>query len=421
MNKKNMNLIEKAMKKGFLQIFSANFINKVLQFGITIVLARILDKEVYGSFIYAQNILNIFLLLEGFGSVSGVLQYCSTEKDINSKLSFFKYGLKLGIISNTIIALAILVFTLIYNLPVENSSQILMYLCILPLLTILFNEIQVFLRSDLKNKEFSIISVTNTILYFLGNIILGFIFSIKGIVIGRYISYIISIALGIYFIKGYLKDLKKVGYPKRNKRKEFLKYSIVTCFTNSISSILYLLDTFLIGLIIQDSSVVAVYKNATLIPFNLNFIPMSIMVFAYPYFARNSKDKKWIRDKYRILKKYLMILNGFISLVCIIFAPLIINILFGEKYMESVTAFRILSLGYFIAGTFRIPAGNILASIKQVKFNFYNSLFSGLTNIILNLVLILKLGSTGAAISTVTVFIISSLSANLYINKFLKK
>ncbi len=420
MNINNIELIKSIIKKGFFQIFSANFINKVLLFGITIILSRILDKSVYGSFIYAQNILNIFLLLEGFGSVSGILQYCSSEKDTNRKIKFFKYGLKIGIISNGILAVCILVFTLIFELSVEGSTEILMYFCLLPLFTIVFNEMQVFLRSDLRNKEFSILSVTNTSLYFLGNIVLGIVFSIKGIIIGRYISYLLSIILGIYYVKNYIELIIKSDYPNRKERREFIKYSIVTCLTNSISSILYLLDTFLIGLIIHDSNIVATYKNATLIPFNLNFIPMSIMVFAYPYFAQHSSDIKWVKDKYSILKKYLLIVNLIISTVCIIFAPQIINLFFGEKYYDSITSFRILSFGYLIAGTFRIPAGNILASIKKIKVNFYNAIFSGVINIILDIVLILKYGANGAAIATVSVFIISSLISNIYLNKYLR-
>lgn len=420
MEKSEKELFKSAIQKGLLQIFSASFINKVIQFGITIVLTRILDKDTYGSFVYAQNILNVFLLFEGLGSVSGILQYCSSEKSNSRKISFFKYGLEIGIIFNSIIAIAILIFTLLYKLPVGNSSEILMYFSILPLFTVLFNEIQAFLRATLENKKFSILSVTNTALYFIGNILLGIVFDIKGIILGRYIAYFLSIILGIYFIKNYIKDFKKANYLEKNEKKEFLNYSIVCCLTNSISSMLYLMDTFLVGMIIKDSSAVAAYKNATLIPFGLNFIPLSIMTFAYPYFAAKYDDKEWIKDKYNLLQKYLIILNAIISALCLVFGPKIITLIFGDKYIDSIVPFEILSVGYFIAGTFRIPSGNVLASIKKVKVNFYNSIISGVLNIILDIVLILKYGSVGAAIATVLVFIISSLVSNIYLHYCLK-
>lgn len=418
LNKKS--LIKLALEKGLLEIFSANFFNKIIQFGTTLVLTRILDKNVYGSFIYAQNILNLFLLFEGFGSVSGILQYCSSEKDDRRKLSFFKYGLKIGTIANSIIALCILLFTLFYKLPVENSTVILLGFSLLPLFTVFFNEIQVFLRAVFKNKEFSILSVTNTFTYFIANITLGLVLNIKGVILGSYISYFISIFLGVYFIKNYIKDIKKEEYPCKKERKEFFNYSIVFCLTNSISSMLYLIDTFLVGVIIKDASIVAAYKNATLIPFNLNFIPMSLMIFVYPYFARKESDKEWIKSKYLTLQKYLLILNIIISLFCLFLGPQIIMLIFGAKYSDSIIPFKILSVGYFIAGTFRIPSGNILASIKKVKINFYNSIISGIMNIILDIVLIMKFGSVGAAIATVFVFIISSLFSNIYLYHYLK-
>ncbi len=71
--------IKAALKKGLVQIFSANFINKIIQFGIVMLLTRILSVNLYGKFVYAQSILNMFLLLEGLGMVSGSLQYCSME------------------------------------------------------------------------------------------------------------------------------------------------------------------------------------------------------------------------------------------------------------------------------------------------------------------------------------------------------
>ncbi|AND84135.1 oligosaccharide flippase family protein [Clostridium tyrobutyricum] len=411
--------IKAALKKGLVQIFSANFINKIIQFGIVMLLTRILSVNLYGKFVYAQSILNMFLLLEGLGMVSGSLQYCSMENIEEKRLSYFKYAIKIGGMFNLIIAVCIIIYTTFFKLPVEGSTQILFYMSLMPLLTIFFNEIQVLLRSEFRNNEFSSLTVINTLLYFMGNIVLGRYFSIKGIIIGRYISYIISILIGIYMIRNGLKKLVKIDYPKLKEKKDFLKYSVVCCFTNAMSQILYMMDTFFVGIIIKDSSVVASYSAAAQIPFNLTFIPMSIMIFAYPYFARHWNDKKWIKDKYKMLIKYLFIFNLIITIILIVFAPYIINIVFTRKYSDAVTNFRILSIGYLVAGTFRTPSGNILASMKLVKVNFYNSMITGIANILLNVILINRLGSLGASLATVSVYIISSILYNIYLRRYI--
>lgn len=416
----DISTLKKALKKGLLQIFSASFINKIIQFGISMLLVRILSVSLYGKFMYAQNILNILLLVDGLGMVSGSLQYCSMEKAEERKLSYFKYAVKIGSIFNIFLAVSIMIYATFFKLPIKGSTEILLYMSLIPLMTIFFNEIQIFLRTEFRNNEFSSLTVINTLLYFLGNIVLGKYFSIKGIIIGRYIAYIVSIIIGIYFIRHQLKKFIEVGYPKLKERIDFLKYSIVCCITNVMSQLLYLMDVFFVGLIIKNSNVVASYSAAVQIPFNLTFIPTAIITFAYPYFARHWNDKKWIKDKYKILVKYLFILNVIITIGLIILAPYIIRIVFTKKYLDAVTNFRILSIGYLIAGTFRIPIGNILSSMKLVKVNFYNSLVTGIVNILLNVVLISKFGSLGASLATVSVYILSSIISNLYFIKYVK-
>jgi O-antigen/teichoic acid export membrane protein len=85
-----------------------------------------------------------------------------------------------------------------------------------------------------------------------------------------------------------------------------------------------------------------------------------------------------------------------------------------------VTTFRILAFGYLIAGTFRIPAGNILASLGKVKMNLWNAIISGSANIVLDVLLIKAYGAVGAAVATVLVFVISSFVSYLYLEKYFK-
>ena len=151
--------------------------------------------------------------------------------------------------------------------------------------------------------------------------------------------------------------------------------------SNALSQILYLLDVYLIGVYIQDSQVIASYKAATLIPSALTFIPLGIITFIYPYFAENNLNYNWLKEKMIVLFKVLAAVNGAISLGLIILAPWIIKLLWGAEYMDSLASFRILAFNYFLSGTFRIPAGNILAMLKNVKVNLIVSVLAGTANI----------------------------------------
>ncbi len=61
-----------------------------------------------------------------------------------------------------------------------------------------------------------------------------------------------------------------------------------------------------------------------------------------------------------------------------------------------------------------------MASIEKLNSNFYNTLICGILNIILNIILIKEYGSIGAAISTVVIYIISSIIGNIYLYKSFK-
>ena len=75
MNLKKNEKIVALLEKGFFRIFSSSFINKIIQFGTIILLARVIDKSEYGIYSLAKNDLNLLLLLEGLGSVLGVLKW----------------------------------------------------------------------------------------------------------------------------------------------------------------------------------------------------------------------------------------------------------------------------------------------------------------------------------------------------------
>jgi len=145
------------------------------------------------------------------------------------------------------------------------------------------------------------------------------------------------------------------------------------------------------------------------------------MTFAYPYFARHWQEKAWVKQKYWKMTKQLAVVNGLVSAFLFIFAPLIIRIVFGTQYLDSVVPFRILAIGFFIAATFRIPAGNTLVAIGKIKVNFINSVISGIANIVLDIVLIYQYGATGAAVATVIVFVVSSVISVGYLIHFLGK
>ena len=406
-------------KTGFFHIFSSNILNKIMIFAGGIFLVRILNKQDFGLYIYSQNLLEIFLLINGFGITEGLLQYGSKTRKRIKKEKYVKYSLKIGLLSNIFIFLLLILFLIFGKLKIYEAKKILLMMSLLPIFNTFFSIIQIKLRIELKNREMAKISNVNTFLNILGMLIGAYFYGLYGLIIGKYVGIILSIFYSFRYIKYTFIRWKKIEALSQEKKKDIQKFSFIALINNSISQILYIIDIFLIGYLIADKLILASYKIATLIPVALNFIPISVMIYIYPYFAQNSNDIKWIRENYTNLLKYSFFINIFISFILVLFSKTIIRFVFGENYLDAQLPFVILSVGYFFSATLRIPSGNIINAIGKIKFNFYNTLISGIVNIVLDIYFIKKIGSIGASYATLLVFIISGIIGNIFLFKYL--
>ena len=414
--KEKLKKIKQLYSKGFFHIIGSNILNKIMQFCSGIFIVRVLTKEEFGIFTYAQNLLAFFLLINGLGITSGFLQYGSRNIDNEElKNSIANYSLKYGIGINLLISFLVIIYSIFGKFKVEEARIIFRMMLFFPIIALVIEMIQIYLRINLKNKEMAKISNLNTFFNLIGMLLGSYVYGVIGLVVGKYIGNLISIFNCLKYLKIiYLNNVLKIS---QELEKEIIKFSIVAVFNNGISQLLYIIDIFLLGIIIPDKNIIASYKTATLIPFALNFIPLSIMTYLYPYIAKNIENKIILRKYLKQLLIYLGGINLIISIGLILFSHLIITIIFGKNYLDSKNVFIILSIGYFIAGTFRIPFGNMLAAMEKLKYNFYITLFSGGLNIMLDIIFIKKYGSIGAAIATVSIFIFSSILGGYFLKK----
>ena len=412
-------LIKNLAQRGLMHMFGANVFNKIISFSGTILLVRILSKGEYGVYAYVQNFLSFFLLLNGLGVVSGLLQYGSVYRNSPLMYAFFKYGLRRGVIANIILAFGIGLFGLLF---VKDSSTSILFVIIsfIPVFTIIYEIFQIYNLVLRNNKFYSLYTSLNTVLVMGGTVVGAYFLGVKGIFAFTYIALLGCIGAGMVYLKrgGWIWCDARVVITKE-EASEFNRFSLVSMFNNGVSFLVYIIDVFLIGVITEDMNVLASYKTATLIPFALTFIPSTIMTFVYPYFANHQNDKNWVRNHYMKLLKYCLGLNLCISLFLIFFSKLIVQICFGKEYLDCVSIFIVLAIGYFFTASLRIPGGNVLASLGKIKVNFYITVAMGLFNIIADVVLIYWMGSIGAAISTLSVFLLSGLVSNLYLYRYL--
>lgn len=394
---------------GFFHVFGSNVVNQMIGFLSGIILVRILSKTDYGVYSYAYNIVSFFLIFNGLGVASALLQTCSEASESKIQESYYGYANRIGIFFDFLLGIILAVVAATVPFKVEGAGQVLLFLCLLPMGMLVFQIKTIYMRAKLRMKEFSYTNSFNAFLVFLFSVAGALLFQARGLVLGQTLAYFATAGLVTVIFK--LPIHFHIEGLSRERKRDFLKMAVIIAATTGMSQLMNLLDVFVLGILIPEGSVIASYKVATTIPLAMTFIPGAIVTYVYPYFAKNKDNKGWMETNYKKLLGIASGINGAITLLLIVFSPLIIRLVFGKQYLDAVVPFCILSLDYFFSGTFSGISGNLLVTQRKLKFNFWRGAVMGVCNLIGNIVFVSWWGSTGAAISTFSVGLLGGVAA----------
>ncbi len=340
------------------------------------------------------------------------------------KNSIHKFSLSVGSLSNIAVSAVILILSLIKRAAGDHETAFYLSLMAgLPFVVYLYNYFQVILRVRLENRAFSYANIVYTAASLVGNIVLTAFFGIIGLIAAIYLANIAAVLLCVVVLKkeDFFSGIRNNSLPlERADKREITGYALMCAVTNFTSTMLVLLDVTCLDMVLADSTILADYKVASTIPAACNFIPGCLITFFYPRlvvtFSVSKKDGKRLVGQ--LTKMYLLV-NGAVFICLCVFSKLIIFIFAGEKYMNVTPIFLILSVNYLIY-SIRSLLGNVIAAIKKVRINLIFSVVSGVANIILNIVLITRFGSSGAAAATVLVTMLVCALSYFYLRRYYK-
>lgn len=409
------------LQRGLFHIFGSSLLNNFILFFTNIFVVNLVSKDAYGVYTYANNIVSFFLLARGLGLISGMLQFASESRDRTVRGHVCKLSLLAGNLINLILALLIAVYALFGPVTIAGSRGYMIAMAFVPLTQWMFDFVTTCFRILRRNIAYARITNLNTVLYFLCSVIGCKLFGIFGLIASKYIAHIVCIGISMCAMRWDIREMMAVQLREYREAKSLFRYSLAACASNSLSELLYLLDVFLIGIVIASPGVIASYKVATQIPTALTMIPTTIVMFIYPYFAEHRGQRAWMIQQTKRVMLALAAVNLLIGLSLFFAAPLVIQLLWGDKYADALPVLRILSINYIISGTFRIPCGNILAMMRKINANLLVSVVSGVCNIILDIILIQYWASVGAALATVAVVILSSVISTVWMVQSIRK
>lgn len=408
------------LKNGILHVFSANVLNRVLAMISNMIITRLLSSYEYGIYSYVLNIYSYLLILNALGLLSGVFQFGTKNEGKSVKYSYFKYSIKMGVIIDSILIVSSILWIILRKSTINVASRYVIFYIPILLLEFLYEIFILLLRCEDKIKNYTRILNFNTVVTALGTCT-GAISGIKGIIIGRYIGSFMCLGLVIVMLKPKILKIFQAMKLNDKEKKELWHYSIFTGMSSAINTLVYLLDVSMIAYFIKNPEQIALYKVATLIPTGLSFIPVSVMIAIIPKIIANQKNGRWLSINLKKVYFVMFIFNAILCSILITFATQIITIISGKEYLESVPYFRILVIGYFLTGTFRTISIQTLSALEEVKLVFTISVFSCLSDIILNIFMIKNYGTIGAAFATLGTIIITSIISFIYLIVRVKK
>lgn len=416
MIEKTKDYFKKAMAKladtGFFHVFGSSVINKIISFASGIILVRILTKADYGVYTYANTVLGFCMMLNGFGMSSAVLQVCSEKSDGEARLRVYEYGLGLGAKVNIALGGLVILIALLVPLKIEGANRYLALMCLMPLLSFIPDLQKTYLRAELRNAEYAYANTFSAAAIFVLSVILTLLVQASGLIFAQYIAFVVTAVL---LRKRFGVPLGAKSEISAEDRHSIVEIGGISMVNNGLSSLMYHLDIFVLGLVIANENVIAAYKVATTIPTALEFIPTSVVIYVYPYFSRNRDDRSWLLSNFKKLVVTLGSVNLLIAAGLYILAPFLISLIFGKQYIDAVSPFRILVISYFFAGTFRIISGNLLITQRKLKFNTFVAVLSSAMNTVMNVLFINAWQSNGAAAATLATAVVTGFINTAYL------
>lgn len=425
MIKKLLSKLRQYAKEGLFHIFGSQVIAQVGGLISSVIVVRQLEKAAYGHYVSASNLYSYLAIFIGLGMSSAIMQYCSERVTENRKNAVYRYSFYVGSVGNVLIALILL--GLSYWKGQGGNYEVAYYLqlmCGLPFVTYVGGYMQVVLRVKLKNQAFSFANMAYSVVLLFGNILFTILFGIPGLICSKYVACMVQVVFCASALhkEHFWSQVSQEESRLQGKEKwQITNYALVCALTNFASSVLVLLDVTCLDMVLGESAVLADYQVAATVPSACTFIPACLMTFFYPKLVRSlSEGKNAGKAAIGQLVKIYAVVNGFVYLCLAVFAPLIIWIIYGPKYMNVIPLFEILSLNYLVYCV-RNLMGNVIAAIKKVKINLIFAIMSGVLDICLNLLLIPALGSAGAAVATLAVTTFIAILDVSYVVHYLKK
>ncbi len=399
---------------GSFYAFAGMIIGQTINFFIKVIIVRNLKPDEFGSLILVFSIITLIGGILTLGFSDGIARYTSYYKSKNDieklkgiLISSVKLLIPIGISATILIFLFPQIITHIFK--INNILIIVQIFSIMIPFIIILNIILSILRGEKAILEWTL---SNDVLPSILKISLLILCSIIGYNLFKVSVIYVIVPIIMSFISYFLLMKKEPmffrGQIYSNETKNLFQYS----WPLFISSVVYQLerrvDIFIIGIFLSTTKI-GIYSIALTAAEMILYFLYAVNKIFMPVITTLKTENKIdeIKYIYKIVTNWLIYITFPIVLMMFLFSSSIISYIFGPVYKQSSIYFNIMIIGFFV-NVFVGSEDQMQLAFGITKPRLFISLINLTSAVILNYILINKLGILGAAIATSLTWIVTS-------------
>jgi O-antigen/teichoic acid export membrane protein len=392
---------------------SINFIGRIFymgaQFLTGILLARVLGPSLLGQFNLGNTVANFMANFTKIGFDQGLVRFIPlyrTENEYGKIKHLILFSFLVSGLLSILIGSIFYLYSDFLAVSLFNDIEMSGVLKISAFLIFVFTYYRLgssILKGIKRIDYLTIVSYFIVPITFLLSLLILKKADVFVVMSARMISYILGITFVFYVIikneKFINVDIKKINL------KKYFSFSSPLLFIGLLYFLISHIDILMIGYFLEPSDV-GIYSVAVRIAGMAVFILSAANTIFGPTISELT-EKDQFNTLERLLKSITKIIFAFslnFLFFVIIYNQEILTI-FGQEYIVGGIVLMILTFGQFINASVG-PTGAILIMSGKQNYEVFNSIAICILNIILNILLIPRLGIAGAAVATASSIVI---------------
>jgi O-antigen/teichoic acid export membrane protein len=234
-------------------------------------------------------------------------------------------------------------------------------------------------------------------------------------VIGNVLGLFVAVALGLFLARESLQSVKKLT-PSHRELWAALSLGVPGQLGSVAGFFSYRLDVFVVNYFL-DPAQVGLYTLGVVISESLWQIPQAAAIALLPRTARTIGEGAKQFTCY--VTRQVMLLAGVLGLLLALVSPVVVPLIFGARFAPSVPV-----IWWILPGTIALALGKVMSADITARgrpgFNSMVAIGGGVLTIILDFILIPRMGIRGAALASSVTYFVEAVLIGVGLKRLLK-